>query len=108
LIYSLLRKLGNKDFPGWAAVGVISVSEFFIFMQLLIHDIIDRNSVDHNSVTIVTLLFYYINYLILIKNKDVNDIAQVFNDYSIAIKITHLILTLLFVILPFVLFIKYA
>jgi hypothetical protein len=76
----LLEKLGNKDFPMYGAVGIIGIGLYFVF--------------------------YYLNYLVLIKHANHDKYKKIINSQSLSVKIAIFVISFLIVFAPFYIFVN--
>ena len=100
--------LGNKDFPRYAAVGIISMSEISIIGVLENYDKIYLLRVNELRFVFLALVLvvHYLNYLILIKNNNIESYESIIKKVNIYIKSALFIVSLIIVILPFRIFLK--
>jgi len=107
-VYKVLRFLGNKDFPMYGAIGILSMSKFAILGILENLGTIQFYKGSSKLFIIgLVLLIHYLNYLLLIKNIDHEKFDKKIHSMNIFIKRTLFILSLLIVFAPFYFFVKY-
>jgi hypothetical protein len=103
----LLEKLGNKDFPMYGAVGIISMGEFFVLLILELNNVIVFFKGNSKIIGIgLYFVFYYLNYLVLIKHANHDKYKKIINSQSLSVKIAIFVISFLIVFAPFYIFVN--
>ena len=106
-LYKLIRYLGNKDFPKYGAIGLISGNEFFILAYL--ENVGYINLLRYSNKALVIGLFLgliYFNYIFLIKKMDYGKYEEFYTKLPDLVKILLIFVSVLIVFYPFYLFIN--